>query len=153
MTEDALPLSLDARAIVGLTLYGEARGESLDGKLAVLNVIRNRLKLKTWGETYRAVCLARKQFSCWNAGDPNRVMLITLAPQTREPAPENRVLRECLFLALGVVTDQIVTDNTKGADHYLTRTLYAERPPAWAPQMAVTATIGNHIFLRARKPS
>ena len=58
------------------TIYGEARGESRQGKIAVACVILNRVKRKKmcgWREingykvaTVAATCLKPWQFSCWN---------------------------------------------------------------------------------------
>ncbi|MFW0755465.1 cell wall hydrolase [Pseudomonas sp. H11T01] len=57
------------------TLWGEARGEGLAGRIAVGWTIRNRVndgKAKSWwGEGYAGVCLKVWQFSCWNKNDPN----------------------------------------------------------------------------------
>jgi len=57
------------KAILALTIYREARGESFYGKKAVATVIYNRCmkKYKTIsGTNIRKVCLRPKQFSCWN---------------------------------------------------------------------------------------
>ena len=61
--------------LVGLTLYGEARGEPIEGIVAVGCVIRNRVKFE--GSFY-AVCLKPRQFSCWNQDDPNYSVLLNL---------------------------------------------------------------------------
>ncbi|PWK42197.1 hypothetical protein C7534_1054 [Pseudomonas sp. OV226] len=49
------------RDILARTLWGEARGESLAGQIAVAWTIRNRVfdgKTKSWwGEGYASVCL------------------------------------------------------------------------------------------------
>ncbi len=52
--------------IVADTLFCECRGEPASGRMAVASVIWNRSKNK--GISQEAVCLARKQFSCWNKG-------------------------------------------------------------------------------------
>ena len=63
------------RDILTRTLWGEARGESLAGQIAVAWTIRNRVndgKAKSgWGEGYACVCLKPYQFSCWNKNAPN----------------------------------------------------------------------------------
>ena len=56
-------LTLDER-IVALTLLGEARGEGVDGMLAVGMVVQQRsIERKKRPAT---ICLQPKQFSCWN---------------------------------------------------------------------------------------
>ena len=63
------------RDILARTLWGEARGESLAGQIAVAWTIRNRVKdgkdKSWWGEGYASVCQKPYQFSCWNRNDPN----------------------------------------------------------------------------------
>lgn len=65
--------------IAARTVYGESRGETSEGRLAVAHVIRNRLKTGRWGTTVAAVCLAPSQFSCWLSSDPNRRKMLELA--------------------------------------------------------------------------
>lgn len=58
-----------------LTVYGEARGESIASKRAIAWVIRNRLKVSKAGSGYRDVVLKKYQFSCWLKSDPNYARL------------------------------------------------------------------------------
>ena len=78
------------RDILARTLWGEARGESLAGQIAVAWTIRNRVndgKAKSWwGEGYAGVCQKPYQFSCWNKNDPNYRL-----PEWREADPVPRV--------------------------------------------------------------
>lgn len=57
--------------IIAKTLYGEARGETTMGKIAVATVIYNRAN----GDNtkYVKVCLKPKQFSCWNKTDDIKI--------------------------------------------------------------------------------
>jgi Cell wall hydrolyses involved in spore germination len=139
-------------AIVALTLWGEARGEGPEGRIAVANVIRNRALCNraAFGLTVRDVCLKPWQFSCWQSagGAANFELLMdtaTLLADGKAPGP---VLRECRWIARGLFTGEFV-DNTKGATHYLTSQLYRDAPPAWAVNQRVLAAIGSHVFLRA----
>ena len=84
------------------TLYGEARGESRQGKIAVACVVLNRVKRKKmcgWRDingyrvaTVAATCLKPWQFSCWNKNDPNRKIII----QVTDANPK---FAECLDIA------------------------------------------------------
>ncbi len=72
------------RDILARTLWGEARGESLAGQIAVAWTICNRVndgKAKSWwGEGYAGVCQKPCQFSCWNKNDPNYPFLSGAKP-------------------------------------------------------------------------
>ncbi len=53
-------------------IWGEARGEPIQGKLAVAHVVLNRVKAQSYyGKTIRDVILKPWQFSCFNENDPN----------------------------------------------------------------------------------
>ena len=83
--------------IVARTLYGEARGEyakmGIASFIAVANVITNRLtNSKKYGITYADVCLKSRQFSCWNAGDPNRILI---QEESLDKEPLFRITRHC----------------------------------------------------------
>lgn len=135
------------------TLWGEARGESMDGQIAVAWVIRNRATRARFagrlvgrqGATAH-VCLAPWQFSCWNEGDPNRAKLLVL----REDQCRGEI---------GVasdVLDGLVADPTNGADHYHTidPPPWAEAwPPDWSTTMRETARFGGHVFYDSRSPA
>ena len=57
---------------LSMTIYGEARGQNYQSKVAVAWVIRNRLNTGRWGDTYKSVVTARLQFTCWAKDiDPN----------------------------------------------------------------------------------
>jgi N-acetylmuramoyl-L-alanine amidase len=152
MTADELLAALSDEQVLALTIYGEARGEPLEGQVAVGAVIRNRLCTGRWGPTYRAVCLAKAQFSCWSAvggaGEfSNNQVVLTQARLLVEGGVALPILRQCHFLAQGIAS-QALLDNTGRATHYLTRDLYVHNPPAWARKLAVTDRIGAHVFLR-----
>jgi len=123
------------------TIYGEARGESLEGMIAVGWVIRNRATIGGWwGNTIKDVCYKPYQFSCWNENDPNFNILQSLALS-------NKGALMCLGVAAAVL-NEIEPDPTKGATHYHTKQV----KPKWASQIdKITATIGNHIFYKGIK--
>ena len=92
------------RDILARTLWGEARGESLAGQIAVAWTIRNRVndgKDKSWwGEGYAGVCQKPYQFSCWNRNDPNfaylsgakQIPFRELARARLDPAHAQRII-------------------------------------------------------------
>lgn len=117
------------------TIYGEARGEQPDGREAVGHVVMNRVKKQ--GKSVRDVCLAKRQFSCWNENDPNSSVIRALMPGA------NNIFNECLATADRVIKGE-VGDNTGNATHYYATSISA---PNWTqPPARKTVQIGHHIF-------
>lgn len=151
MTDDeARPLLLPAD-VVALTMYGEARGEPIEGRIAVGCVLRNRLHSPNrYGATLPDICWRRAQFSCWNMNDPNSPVLWRLARSIASQIHiTDPVLRECRFLADGIVSTDI-RDTTGGATHYYAP--HGMKPagsvPSWATGVTPVARIGNQLFFR-----
>lgn len=152
MTRDELKAflaPLPDEAILGLTIYGEARGEPIEGQIAVGCVIRNRVLDRRWPNDYRGVCLQRLQFSCWNPSDsdPNFKALIAAATLLRDGAKVSDRLEQCAWVALGIARGAIL-DNTKGANHYHVANMQPR--PSWAQSWAPVAQIKNHVFYNAK---
>lgn len=124
--------------IMAQTVWGEARGESFQGKLGVAYVILHRTEREPWPDTVAEVCLQPKQFSTWNEQDANRIkaMLASLNDSSYQ---------ECLLACLGAVHGQFA-DPTGSADHYHATSV----SPSWAKGMQKTAQVGDHIYYRAR---
>src|SRR4051812_25123549 len=96
--------------ILALTIYGEARGETIEGQIAVGNVIRNRVvALK---KTYRDICLADKQFSCWNTNDPNYIILGEAAYRLNNLGTIDTTFNQIMWIAKGLMRNEI-KDNIK----------------------------------------
>lgn len=118
------------------TIYGEARGEDLDGKIAVAHVILNRFRSGKWfaGLSLAETCLQPRQFSCWNDGDPNRAPVM-------EADIGDRAFAESLYAALGAMTGHFA-DPTARSCHY-----HADSArPGWARGRLPAVTIGRHVF-------
>ena len=161
-TEQEYRDGLTDRQLVACTMLGEARGDAGDGssveeQLAVGCLIRNRVRApRRFGRSYRTVCLARGQFSCWWrwGGEANylwlleRVKHLTLDTPEADPGVAGLV-GQALWLAEGVVTGQIL-DVSGGADHYYAPAAMvpAGRVPDWALEQEVVAAIGGHLFYR-----
>lgn len=128
--------------ILARTVYGEARGESIDGAVAVAWVVANRVKAGIRGSTVREVCLAPAQFSAWNRDDPN---LVRIACASIDPAFE----RACAIAT--AVLAGILPDPTGAATDYHTIAKPAGAsawPPSWAAAYIPTVRIGAHQFYR-----
>jgi spore germination cell wall hydrolase CwlJ-like protein len=128
------------------TIYGDARGETLDGMEAVANVILNRYEIARrhengywWGSTIKDICLRPAQFSCWNKNDPNRLVM-------ERVSSDNPIFAICQRIARRSVAG-VLRDNTHGATHYHARQIM----PDWAMDEIPVAKIGHHIFYRLVK--
>lgn len=123
--------------ILARTIWGEARSEEQLGREAVAAVVLNRLKRDQpgrFGASITDVCLKSKQFSCWNAGDPNLEKLKRVDETDRD-------FRACIEIAERAVIG-ILSDPTKGADHYHTLGV----SPAWSKEKQPAVVIGVHKF-------
>ncbi|WP_426117292.1 cell wall hydrolase [Pseudomonas sp. DSP3-2-2] len=131
------------RDILARTLWGEARGESMAGMIAVAWTIRNRVndgKTKSWwGEGYAGVCQAKYQFSCWNKNDPNYPFL-----SGAKPIPVGEMAKA--VMAATAVIDGAQPDPTGGATHYYATTM--PKAPGWAAKAMRTLKLGNHVFFK-----
>lgn len=150
MTPQGVLLALSEVNTLALTLFGEARGEEIEGKISVASVIRNRAHdPKRWPDDIKGVCLQPAQFSCWGAagGAANyqAVMalaekLVTLPAYVPEP-----VLRECQWIAEGILSG-VVRSRVAAANHYITQHRWKTAPPPWAKDQHPTALVNNHVF-------
>lgn len=126
--------------VLARTIWGEARGESYEGKAAVAWVIQNRASRSpkyNWPSTVRAVCQQKWQFSCWNSNDPN-------LPKLKAVTAADPSFAQCLDIAKKVVSGDL-PDYSKGADHYYNPKVVS---PSWAIGRDAVAEIGNHRFLQ-----
>jgi N-acetylmuramoyl-L-alanine amidase len=118
------------------TLFGEARGEPEEGQRAIAHVLLNRLRDGRWGKTLATVCLARLQFSCWNASDPNREIIAAIS----DDDPIVQRLRGVLQSA------KTEPDPTNGATHYFATSMI--KPPKWSIGATFCGQSGRHRFYK-----
>jgi spore germination cell wall hydrolase CwlJ-like protein len=138
---DEFPQSVDTLA---RTIWGEARGCGASGMGHVANVIINRIDSpRWWGDDVISVCRAPRQFSCWNADDPNYDKLLAATTANTEFAV-------AVALSLRAVGRKL-PDETGGADSYYATSM--RQPPAWAKRAEKTFSDGWHTFLRVELPA
>ena len=128
----------DSLAIV--TIFQEAAGEPLEGKVAVGEVIRNRMarKYSSDGTVAGTVC-RRYQFSAWN-DDPQGNDLLIRSLKIRD---EDQTVKDCVR-AWEISRD---SDFAKAAVLYCNLAVLPQRP-SWARDDKRVAVIGNHTFFK-----
>lgn len=131
--------------ILARTLFGEARGEyhrmegGLSALIAIGNVVMNRVSQKSWyGANISDVCLKPWQFSCWNKGDPNYLLI-------KSRVMDDPLYFVCQDVAMAVMSGQW-PDLTGGADHYHAIDLL--QLPPWARRREPIRKIGRHLFYK-----
>lgn len=135
-------------AVLGLTLWGEARSEPIEGIVAVASVIRNRKGDSRWPDTYRGVCLQRRQFSCWRpeGGPKNYERMLEMAGKLAAKEPITlKSLEQCAWVALGI-SKGALDDRVKGATHYHTAALTPR--PTWAQRAVPVVQVTSHVFYK-----
>ena len=113
---------------LAMNIYGEARGESLEGQIAVAQVTLNRVKHPAYPDDVCSVVFQESQFS-WT----NRPLVV------REP----KAMLSAVVLAGQVLADP-PEDVTDGATNFFSGT----RKPDWAHRLKEVARIGNHRFYK-----
>lgn len=135
-----IPLHRGDVDLLARTLYGEARGEGIDGMQAIAWVVVNRVRrgAPRFPDTIAGVVKQKHQFTCWSPTDVNSKLCASVS----EADP---IFALCLFAAASVLSGQ-VRDMIAGADHY--HATWMKPYPAWAVRMTVTAKIGHHVFYK-----
>jgi hypothetical protein len=129
--------------VMAKTVYGEARGESLEVQAAVAWCIVTRViaarrlpgQFARWGSVPAEVCLKRFQFSCWLPGDPNLPMLRDA--RQGEPVFDRALGIVCLVLS-GSIANPCATPST----HYFNTGPGLPPPPEWARAATMTEVSG-----------
>lgn len=108
--------------------YFEARGEGIQGQIAVTNVVMNRVEDNRWPNTACSVINQRAQFS-W-VGTGKKIQNIALYSVIENIATD-------IYL-------NNISDNTHGAHYFHATTVR----PSWSKRVEKTRQIGRHIFYR-----
>ena len=130
-------ISPDILAII--TIYQEAAGEPFAGKVAVGEVIRNRMARKYASDGSVAGTIARRfQFSAWNDDAQDNALLIrSLKLDDADPIVVQ--CRQAWYTSAH-------TQSVNGAVLYCNLAVIDR--PAWAKDEKQAAVIGRHTFYR-----
>lgn len=145
--------ALGEHALIAAVLYGEARGEPIEGQAGVLNVFRNRLDSGRFGPTWHRVLLTWAQFSCvWPtlAGSKAFEALVDYGQRVERGQLKSTSERQVLGLTELLLSGGLV-DNTKGATHYYAITpQLVQDPPKWSKTMVQTVELGRQLFFKEK---
>lgn len=120
-------------------VYHEARGEPVEGQMAVAHSVLNRVEASRWPDTICEVVYQHKQYSH-----------LTASTSVESDRIEWGEVVEVAAHAMVGYTD----DPTNGADHfYAHKGDYGIPEPWWAPPMEYAGEFGNHLFLRSNPTS
>ena len=126
-------------ALAAITIWQEARGEAYEGKLAVAEVIRNRMKERYASDgTVAGTVLRARQFSGWNTEDVNRIPSLKIDDADKAVHECVRAWKEATSYG---------TRTAKGALLYYAPALAL---PGWAKGCREVARVGGHVFLVPR---
>ena len=129
----------DALAIV--TIAQEAIGEPLQGKIAVAEVIRNRMVAKFQSDgTVPGTVLRPFAFSGMNTGATGRARWFSIDD-------DDPHVKDCV-IAWNVA--KAGSNTVQGADSYVNLSI---AKPNWAREDAKVAEVGRHTFYRLRGSS
>jgi len=135
---------------MAMNIYAEAGGEPVEGKIAVANVVRNRVNSnnkplfgkKDEPDLWKSVILRPWQFSWTTAKDINTNILVNRMWNLQNY--DLTVFKECFFIGFGIMNG-FIKDNTGGAKFYYATYIQA---PSWALQKTFTKQIGKHKFFK-----
>lgn len=107
----------------------EARGEPLQGKVAVAQVVLNRVKNPDRPNTICGVVKEPKQFSWYG--------------QTKDPFNNWRLIKKEFEIAHDVMNG-VYDDVVRGAEYFHTKDVN----PKWSNRLQKVSVIGSHVFYR-----
>ena len=126
---------------LSLNLYFEARGEEVQGQIAVAEVTLNRVASPAFPNDICGVVLQENENGCayswWCDGLSDKM------------SEGNSMKRAKAIAELMILEGEYISVVGKEATHYHATTI---DPPYWAKEMEETARVGNHVFYKERKP-
>jgi spore germination cell wall hydrolase CwlJ-like protein len=122
--DSAKPKQVDNVRLLEKIVTAEAKGESLEGQIAVAEVILNRVESSEFPNTLEGVIYQKNQFSPVINGSINHI----------EPTEQ---VKQAVSIALQG------TNKTNGALYFYNPSIV---PNSWLNTKQTTATIGGHVF-------
>lgn len=123
-----MPAVLTALTCLALNIYHEARGEPIEGQIAVAQVTLNRVDSPRYPDDVCEVVYDDHQFD-WTA---------------QSPKVSERESMELAELIASLALENQFPDLVYGATHYYNP---KEADPYWAEVLQPIGKIGNHVFM------
>ena len=130
--------------IIAQTILGEARGEGKQGMYAVACVIKQRMKLESFPNTAKGVCLEKSQFDFWTQHDSVTWDDTHRATVRRLMNHDIETVRYAKMLAINI--DKVDLNWSKQADHYCT----IDINNYWTQGQKPVLIIKSHKFYKLR---
>lgn len=131
---------MDEREMLAKTIEAEAGNQDFTGKLAVGEVISNRVQTGRWGDSLESVILARGQFSPWNS--------VTGYAGGKQGKDMNKLRpSEDAYKAADAILSGEYEPITNGALNYFAIIPGVSEEPAWANDSFIK--LGDHYFGKA----
>lgn len=113
-------------------IYYEARGESVEGMISVMSVIKNRAKhpSKRWPNSIPAVVKQGCEFSYRCDG-------------SMQAKKDKKAWRQAELLAITFITNDSLHEDTESLFYHKEG---LRKPPKWSMIHTQTKRVGNHIF-------
>ncbi len=125
---------LSAVTCLSLAIYHEARGEPIQGQLAVGQVVLNRVASRDYPDTVCDVVTQQKQFSFLNDSTPYDMV---------QNVTDHAAWTKAKYVSKALI---------QGHEYDLSATHYHAKKvkPYWvnSPKVNYIVTIGNHVFYR-----
>lgn len=128
---------INETACLSQAIYKEAGNQSMDGKIAVANVIMNRTHNPDYPSNVCAVIKQKGQFSFLK--DIRKI-------KTDDPGVQAQM--EDSIRASLLVMNEEVDDNTNGATSFVN--MKHTRYKKWTNNLRRTKTIGSHTFFKSK---
>jgi hypothetical protein len=150
---------LTTTQLFALAMYGETRGESEAGKIAMGTVVLLRveeLKLKGIKNPLRKVLLTTKAFSCFNNGesnvemDPNFPLIKRIALNWKYSYKNSYSLKHCYLIA-SCLLDGTLKKNELLVQYNVTNYQVVGHNSKWSRAMIFVVVIDNHEFYTEKK--
>jgi spore germination cell wall hydrolase CwlJ-like protein len=127
-------------------IYFEAGNQPLAGKVAVAQVVLNRLQHNSYPTDICGVVYQAEWKENWKGNQMpvrNRCQFSWYCDGKSDDPLDTKTFDQCLIIARDVV-DGFYGDITEGATHY--HSVYVN--PYWADSLNATVTINEHIFYK-----